>query len=217
MAHRAVARGDERPILAPRYEPRGPSRAAPLKELIPIGDPRQTGIPLMTLSALVVGFFVACGGTDTTPQPDGGTEVDAGTPDADTPDTGIAGHWQAGRRYAGRGHARHRHAGRGHARHRHARRWGHVPVAGRGAARRRRPDQGHGRARGALAHGDARLVDGSRHAHLDHRPRRGLTTCTGATDVFQLFFDYLNQSPDLFQIDPTEWHTNGPLPVLRGP
>jgi hypothetical protein len=38
-----------------------------------------------------------------------------------------------------------------------------------------------------------------------------LPSCTGTQDVYGALFDVLTQSPDLFQIDPAEWHANGPV------
>lgn len=38
-----------------------------------------------------------------------------------------------------------------------------------------------------------------------------LPDCQGTTDIFGQLFDVLDQSPDLFQIDRTEWHASGTL------
>jgi hypothetical protein len=36
--------------------------------------------------------------------------------------------------------------------------------------------------------------------------------CTGVTDAYEQLFDYLDASPDLFQIDRTEWHAGSVVP-----
>ncbi|APR84929.1 RCC1 repeat domain protein [Minicystis rosea] len=169
---------------------------------------KRAFLPL-SLIAFAVGAFVACGGNDPiNPQPDGGTEVDSGvpdaeapdasTPDAETPDTGVPD----------------------------------ADVPDTSAPDADVPDTGvpdpcqspfvvtldpNAQAKATTA-----LAALSPSATLTWSSVRGtlssisdlvveLPGCTGNVDVFEQLFDYLDQSPDLFQIDRTEWHGNGPL------
>jgi hypothetical protein len=138
------------------------------------------------LLASVVGLFVACGGGEETlsPIPDGGTP-DATAPDADTPDADTPD--------------------------------ADTPDSGTCPSPITWALDPDARARATTA-----LQTLSPTATLTWSDTRGtlesitglevpLPSCTGAQDIYELFFDTLEATPDLFQIDRTEWQASGPL------
>lgn len=149
------------------------------------------------LLALVVGLIVACSSANETKassgdeSPDAGATVDAGadaTPDADGPDTDASPPLDSG-----------------------------APDADTSACQSPFTVTSDPTAE---AHATAALQALSPAATLTWSKVRGtlasidglvlpLPDCTGAKDIYEQLFDVLGKSPDLFQIDPTEWHANG--------
>lgn len=196
------ARGEPPILLAKPAPPAARRGRVLLKEVLPLQTLTTRVSLAFTLVALVGGWAAACSSSNETNASSGGTLPDAGAtpdssddaaPDADSPEVDASTPPDAGAPDAD------------------------TPDADTSACQSPFTVASDP---AAEAKAKTALQALSPAATLTWAPARGtlasidsivlpLPGCTGTKDVYDQLFDILDKSPDLFQIDRTEWHTSG--------